>query len=151
MSTRARALQGRLRINPDEPTLPPQVVQEAPADEPAGVVPPEAPAPADDPPAPRRVRQAATPPAAVSALEDPAVRPGSKGYRSFYVDDGPYARFRAAMYWLARNPEVVAELGDNMSSAVEQYLDSTAADLEKRFNGGQVFDAPPASRRRKPR
>jgi hypothetical protein len=84
----------------------------------------------------------------VSALDDPAVHPGRKDYRSFYVDDGPYARFRAAMYWLARNPDVVDEYGDSMSAAAERWLDETATELERRFNGGRVFDAPPASRRR---
>jgi len=84
-----------------------------------------------------------------SALDDPAFTPGRKDYRSFYVDDHAFARMRAALYWLARNPEVVAEHGDNMSAAVEQWMLDTANDLEARFNEGEVFPMPPTTRRRK--
>lgn len=83
------------------------------------------------------------------ATADPAYTPGRKDYRSFYVADEVYARFRAALYWQARNPEVTDEIGDSMSVAVERWMEQTASNLEKRFNDGDEFTAPPASRRRK--
>lgn len=83
------------------------------------------------------------------ATSDPAYTPGRKDYRSFYVADVVYARFRAALYWQARNPEVVAEFGDSMSVAVERLMETVATDLERRFNQSEEFQMPPATRRRR--
>ncbi len=106
------------------------------------------PAPRPRKSAPSRTRAAATE-APRTALEDPGILPGRKDYRSFYVDDAPFARFRAALYWLARHPEVTDEYGSNMSAAAERWMGEVASDLESRFNGGEVFRMPPDTNRRK--
>ena len=77
-----------------------------------------------------------------TALDDPAVSGGGNGYRSFYVSDEVFARFRAAIYWTARRPDVT-DVPDNMSVGVEDYMDQVASDLERRFNGCAVFPPTP--------
>ncbi|WWT39760.1 hypothetical protein [Microcystis phage Mwe-JY05] len=71
------------------------------------------------------------------------------GYRSFYVADPAFARYRAAIYWLARNPQAAGQAPENMSVDIEDHMIAVAEDLERRFNDGQVFPAPPPSRRKR--
>lgn len=166
--SKADRLRSRLSINPDEPVaaLAPPRPAPAPAVEPAAPVaePPagegpavgEAPAPAEppattEPAAPRRTRRArAGAPAAVNAVEDPGITAGRKDYRSFYVEDATFARFRAAIYWLSRREDATDEVPENMSVAVEAWMAETAGTLERRFNDGEVFRMPPPSKRRRP-
>jgi hypothetical protein len=70
------------------------------------------------------------------------------GYRSFYVEDGAFARFRAAIYWLARREDAEG-VPENMSVAVQEWMVATARDLEQRYNDGQVFRMPPAPKKRR--
>lgn len=77
-----------------------------------------------------------------TALADPAISADGNGYRSFYVSDEVFARFRAAVYWTARRPDVDG-VPDNMSVGVEEYMDSVATDLERRFNDRSVFPPTP--------
>ncbi len=158
---KAQRLKDRLTINPDE--LPP-----APRSTPAAVAPtppgPTAPAEAAEPqaapepesqpparPRPRigaRQRSSSTPPH-VSALDDPHITPGRKDYRSFYIEDATFARFRAAIYWLSRREDATDEVPENMSVAVETWMQETASELEQRYNDGETFRMPPVSRRRR--
>jgi hypothetical protein len=141
----AQRLRGRLpTIDPDAPAsiapqpIAPPVVTLAEA-EPAGGVPdhsqpPEASAAMEEP---RR-----------NALHGPGILPGRMGYRSFYVEDGAFARFRAAIYWLARREDAEG-VPENMSVAVQEWMAATARDLEQRYNDGQVFRMPPAPKKRR--
>lgn len=163
-SPKAQRLRDRLSINPDE--LPPPA-KPAPAPAPSPDVappatttsteaePPALPEPAAQPArrAPartsRRARPSATPtPARLSAVEDPGITPGRKDYRSFYIEDAAFARFRAAIYWLARR-EDAAGVPENMSVAVEAWMQETADELERRYNDGEPFRMPPVARRRR--
>lgn len=139
MSAKQRQLQDRLSrpraIDPDAPVVP----------EPAPVSEPE-PEPAR-PPARRRSTALAR---RLSAVEDPEYLPGRMGYRSFYVEDSIYARFRAAIYWAARRMDAEDEgVPVNMSVAVSAFLQGTAEHLERQFNGGEVFPMPPPAKRRR--
>lgn len=157
MSGKGDRLRDRIVINPDEQVAPQPraaptpAVEAGPEPEPAAAEPePEAP---EVEPVPRvrasRPRARAKPPAPVLATEAPDITPGRKDYRSFYVDDSPFARFRAAIYWTSRNPAAAGQVAENMSVAIEDLMDEVAGELEKRFNGGQVFPAPPGQTRRK--
>lgn len=77
-----------------------------------------------------------------TALDDPAIDTDGNGYRSFYVSDAVFARFRAAVYWTARRPDATG-VPDNMSVGVEAYMEEVAADLERRYNEGAVFRPTP--------
>ena len=77
-----------------------------------------------------------------TAIDDPAISVDGNGYRSFYVSDQVFARFRAAIYWTARRPDV-DDVPDNMSVGIQDYMDSIASDLERRFNGKGVFPPTP--------
>ncbi|WP_433027405.1 hypothetical protein [Actinomycetospora sp. CA-053990] len=77
-----------------------------------------------------------------TALDDPAIDVDGNGYRSFYVNDAVFARFRAAVYWTARRPDATG-VPDNMSTGVEEYMEEVAADLERRYNDGAVFRPTP--------
>lgn len=131
MSVKARQLQDRLpRPAPIDPDAP------AP-----GPVAPPAPPPSTRP-APAAARRP-------SALEDPAYDMQAKGYHSFYVPNAIYARFRAAIHYTANRPDAEEEgLAGSMSAAVTAFLQATAEDLERRFNGGEVFQMPPSTKRR---
>lgn len=65
------------------------------------------------------------------------------------VSNDVYARFRAAIFWLLRNPRAAGHVPENMSVAVEQALEVITADLEQRFNGGERFPESPPTRRRR--
>jgi hypothetical protein len=84
-----------------------------------------------------------------TALDDPAITPGRSNYRSFYIEDALFARFRAAVYWSSRREEAGGDVPENMSVAVSEYMERTASDLEQRFNGGQVFRSTPEQRKRR--
>jgi hypothetical protein len=71
------------------------------------------------------------------------------GYRSFYIEDTAFARFRAAIYWLSRRPDAADDVPDNMSVAVQEWMETTAADLERRYNAGEAFRMPPAPKKRR--
>ena len=161
---KAQRLKDRLTINPDELPPAPRPTSAAVSPAPPGpTVPaaaaaePEA-APEPDPRPPARPRprtggrtrqQSASPPAHVSALDDPSITPGRKDYRSFYIEDATFARFRAAIYWLSRREDATEEVPENMSVAVETWMQETASELEQRYNDGETFRMPPVSRRRR--
>lgn len=160
-TAKSERLRARLSINPDEPgpapvPLPPPMAA-ASTVEPASAAPEvaEEPTPPPEPTAPRSggaagrrpPRRSAAP--AVSAIEDPTITPGRKDYRSFYVEDAVFARFRAAIYWLSRREDAVDEVPENMSVAVEAWMDATATALERRFNDGNTFRMPPPPARRR--
>lgn len=140
----AQRLRGRLpTIDPDAPASIPKPIAApvvTPAEkEPAGEVPdrskpPEASAATEEP---QR-----------NALHGPGILPGRMGYRSFYVEDEAFARFRAAIYWLARREDAEG-VPENMSVAVQEWMAATARDLEQRYNDGQVFRMPPAPKKRR--
>ena len=159
-TAKSERLRARLSINPDEPPAPaptPVVAAVTPTVEqppPAANIAAELPSPAEPatsrsgaPAARRQPRRAATP--AVSALEDPGITPGRKDYRSFYLEDASFARFRAAIYWLSRREDAVDEVPENMSVAVEAWMEATATALERRFNDGNTFRMPPPPARRR--
>ena len=77
-----------------------------------------------------------------TALDDPAIDADGNGYRSFYVNDAVFARFRAAVYWTARRPDATG-VPDNMSAGIAAYMEEVAADLERRYNDGAVFRPTP--------
>ena len=152
MSAKADQLRNRLSINPDDPppTAPPQP-QSAPGEN----------APTQEPTAARTATKAAAkaqPPrgrragpsegGVPDALDDPDIHAGRKSYRSFYIDDEAFARFRAAIHWCSRRPDAVDEVPENMSAAVEAWMLNTAQDLERRYNDTEVFRMPPKSPRR---
>lgn len=163
----------RPAIDPDAPTPGPTLApvpvpapatasdpEPAPAEEPAAAPDPQpepAKAPASRRPAARRAtRRPGTAPASPdlswkgkTALEDPDCIPGRRYYRSQYVHDEVYFRFRAAIFWASRNPEAIGEVPQNMTAAVEAFMDELATDLEQRYNGGHVFPMPPPDKRRK--
>jgi hypothetical protein len=85
----------------------------------------------------------------ISALDDPTILAGRRDYRSFYVEDTAFARFRAAIYWLSRREDAAGVAPENMSVAIESFMIATAEDLEKRYNYGQPFRMPPGQRRRR--
>lgn len=139
---KAARLRSRIQIDPD--ALP------------AAPAPPlaTAPTPAPEPTPPARKQQPTERSAEyVSALDDPAILEGRNGYRSFYVDDAVFARFRAAIYWLSRREDALDQVPQNMSAAIEDFMRQTTDELETRFNDGKVFRATPdqlkSSRRRK--
>jgi hypothetical protein len=160
-TAKSERLRARLTINPDEPAAAPVPALAPVTAAPTGDQPPaapdvaEEPTPLAEPAAPRsggapacgRPRRAAA--AAVSALEDPTITPGRKDYRSFYIEDAVFARFRAAIYWLSRREDAVDEVPENMSVAVEAWMDATATALERRFNDGNTFRMPPPPARRR--
>jgi hypothetical protein len=153
-------LRGRLSIDPDAP---------AAHDEPSGTATPsETPGEQDQPgrdvedeatdtvssseatPSPPRTRsraQQSPSRAAISAVDDPEITPGRKSYRSFYLEDEAFARFRAAIYWCSRHPDALDEVPENMSLAIEDWMARIATDLEDRFNHAEVFRAPPRPNR----
>lgn len=162
---KAQRLRDRLSINPDELAPAPRPAPApapAPATTPAVTSPPSPAAdepqelPEPTPPPTRRIsartsaraRQPAAP-AHVSAVDDPSITPGRKDYRSFYIEDATFARFRAAIYWLARREDAAGEVPENMSVAVETWMLETANELEQRYNDGETFRMPPATRRRR--
>jgi hypothetical protein len=152
-SSKAQRLRGRMpAIDPDAPP-PPQPATTAPH---VAAVPPLAPEASE--PAPRSPAAVAAAPARSAepvgervqhtALDDPGILAGRMGYRSFYVEDSVFARFRAAIYWLSRR-EDVEDVPENMSVAVQEWMESTAADLERRYNDGEVFRMPPPPKKRR--
>ncbi len=164
-TSKADRLRNRLTINPDELSAPPRPAPAAVPDQlaeaaaPPTVVPtePEAGEESELAQQPRNTGEASTrrdPPsgtatAPVNALQDPNITPGRKDYRSFYVEDATFARFRAAIYWLSRREDAAGEVPENMSVAVETWMEETASDLEQRYNAGETFRMPPAPRRRR--
>lgn len=149
MSAKADQLRNRLSINPDDPA-------------PTGLPQPQS-APGESEPQEPTAARPATKAAAKAksqgrragpsegvpdALDDPDIHAGRKSYRSFYIDDEAFARFRAAIHWCSRRPDAVDEVPENMSAAVESWMLSTAQDLERRYNDTEVFRMPPKSPRR---
>lgn len=165
MSTTSKAsrLRGRLSINPDE--IPAPVAPARPVAPVADLVPTTEEAPVGVPGsptnAPVRVVEPSTPPEQprqaprsageerTTALDDPTIVAGRRDYRSFYVEDAAFARFRAAIYWLSRREDAAGMVPENMSVAVENFMVATADDLERRYNEGQAFRMPPGQRRRR--
>lgn len=70
-------------------------------------------------------------------------------FRSFYVDNGVFERFRAAIFWTARNPQAAGQVPENMSVAVEDAIEQIASDLERRYNDGKPFPEAQQTRRRR--
>jgi hypothetical protein len=137
MSAKADQLRNRLSINPDEP--PPASQRRADTK----TAEPEKPTAKTQPRGSGRKQSDV-----LDALADPDIRVGRKSYRSFYIDDEAFARFRAAIHWSSRRPDAVDEVPENMSVAVETWMLNTARDLERRYNDGQVFRMPPKPTRR---
>ncbi|GGM84345.1 hypothetical protein GCM10012275_63770 [Longimycelium tulufanense] len=75
----------------------------------------------------------------VTALDDPSIVPGHSDYRSFYVEDEPFARWRAAIFWLGRSPQARGDVPPNMSAALNNLFARQAAEWEQRYNGGRPF------------
>jgi hypothetical protein len=160
---KAERLRGRLTIDPDAVAVPsaPQAIRVTPAptstaEEKAPEVTAAGPAlepvqaePAGEKPKPNRPASKTTKTAAVSAVDDPTILEGRRDYRSFYVEDTAFARFRAAIYWLSRREDAAGDVPDNMSAAVELWMEATATELEQRYNDGQPFRMPPGQRRRR--
>lgn len=153
MSSKARDLRRRMSIDPDapEPVARPARVPPTPGARPPGPDEAEPPPEVQEVEPERPAVVAAPEPEWTTALDDPAIRPGQHGYRSFYVDDTVFARFRSAIYWTARRPDARG-VPDNMSVGVEAYMEELASDLERRYNEGAVFAPTPdqirAQRRR---
>lgn len=157
---KAQRLRERLSINPDELAAPVRPASAtAPAQPPAATPTPPVEAepqpdlsePAPQPPrrTPAQTGGRRSTPAHVSAVDDPHITPGRKDYRSFYIEDATFARFRAAIYWLARREDAAGEVPENMSAAVETWMQDTATELEERYNDGETFRMPPVSKRRR--
>lgn len=157
---KAQRLRERLSINPDELAAPVRPASApAPAQPPAATPTPPVEAepqpdlsePAPQPPrrTPAQTGSRRSTPAHVSAVDDPHITPGRKDYRSFYIEDATFARFRAAIYWLARREDAAGEVPENMSAAVETWMQDTATELEERYNDGETFRMPPVSKRRR--
>lgn len=119
MSTKARQLSERIHIDPDR--------EEAP------------------PPSPAPVPRPTVRPAGEwrSCLDDPAIVPGRGGYRSFYVEDTVFARYRAAVYWCARLADAEGDVGENMSVDIQGHMAEVALALEAKFNAGETFRPTP--------
>jgi hypothetical protein len=147
-TAKSERLRARLSINPDEPAPTPPPAGGAPPPEPRPGTPTAVAAPTPAAAAPARPRRGPAAPA-VSALDDPAITPGRKDYRSFYIEDAVFARFRAAIYWLSRREDAVDEVPENMSAAVEAWMEATATALERRYNDGNTFRMPPPPARRR--
>lgn len=153
---KAQRLRERLSINPDELAAPVRPASaQPPATTPAPPVEaeqqPDVSEPAPQPPRRTPVQTVGrrSTPAHVSAVDDPHITPGRKDYRSFYIEDATFARFRAAIYWLARREDAAGEVPENMSAAVESWMQDTATELEERYNDGETFRMPPVSKRRR--
>lgn len=144
MSSRGDQIRNRLSIDPDEPP-PLRRRAAAPAPEPA----PKQATPPED--ADRRWWNGPPKkkPDAPDALADPDINIGTKNYRSFYIEDEAFARFRAAVHWSSRLPDADDDVPDNMSAAVEAWMLELAQELEHRYNRGRVFRMPPKIVRRK--
>jgi hypothetical protein len=87
--------------------------------------------------------------AMATALDDPTLLAGRKAYRSFYVDDLAFGRFRAAVYWVARRPDAAGEVPENMSVAINDAMIDLATKLEQQFNEGNIFPPTPEQRKSK--
>jgi hypothetical protein len=159
-SSRAQRLRNRMpAIDPDAPPpvvpVPSPVASKAlesvPATDTAPDEEPEAPTGAPVPAA-RRTTPKQSPGAAADEAgeaeetDDEKVR---SGYRSFYVEDDVFVRFRAAIYWSSRRHDADEDVPINMSVGVSEYMERTAAALEKRFNDGDPFKSPPVVQRKK--
>jgi hypothetical protein len=151
MSAKTDQLRNRLSINPDEapPAPPPQERTDTKGtapNKPTTTVASEGPELAKT--QLRRSERKQSDVVVLDALADPDIHVGRKGYRSFYIDDEAFARFRAAIHWSSRHPDAVDEVPENMSVAVETWMLNTARDLERRYNDGEVFRMPPKTTRR---
>ncbi len=80
-------------------------------------------------------------------LDDPTVLPGRKSFRSFYVEDTVFARFRAAVHWSSRREDAELDVPENMSVAVADFMAEKARELEDLYNGGRPFRATPEQRK----
>jgi hypothetical protein len=144
MSAKATRLRERLSINPDE--VAPSATHHL-STEPEGMVQPES-------TRSNGVAGSAEPHNSFDRSSDAEVATdealaGRSDYRSFYVNDEIYFRFRAAIFWSSRNPKAVGHVPDNMSAAVEQWMGEVATDLERRYNDGEAFPSPPPPRRQR--
>jgi hypothetical protein len=132
MSTKAHRLSERIAIDPDAP--PPAAAPLAiPAPEPQSTTEPVA----DEEPNPKKPGEWA------SCLDDPAILEGRANYRSFYIEDTVFARYRAAVYWCARLADALDLVGENMSVDIQQHMAEVARALEEQFNDGAPFRPTP--------
>ena len=147
MSAKATRLLGRLSINPDELDPPPTRHR---GTGPAEVATPE-PTGLNSGMSPSEPGKSFDRSSDADESSDEMLA-GRSDYRSFYVNDEIFFRFRAAIFWSSRNPKAVGQVPDNMSAAVEQWMDEVATDLERRYNDDEPFPSPPPPRRqRRPR
>jgi hypothetical protein len=147
MSVKADQLRNRLSINPDDMPPPPQQPADVKETEPKKPTSTDAGAEASAP-AKTQTRSDRKQSAVLDALADPDIHIGRKSYRSFYIDDEAFARFRAAIHWSSRRLDATDAVPQNMSVAVESWMLNTARELERRYNDGQVFRMPPKPTRR---
>ena len=155
MSAKSERLLAKLPSFETEPPIDPDALpaptprklrsQPAPAVEAARVSAAE-PEPAPAAPASRSDATAGTP-ASVLAETPPGER--SAYFRSFYVSDEVFERFRSAIFWSSRNPQAAGTAPENMSVAIEDAMEQIATDLEQRYNKGETFPEPPKTRRRR--
>jgi len=139
MSIKAHRLSERISIDPDAlaAAAPPQTTtlvatpQLPPEQSPSPEVPEPTPA------QPRPVGQW------TSCLDDSAIIEGRANYRSFYVEDTVFARYRAAVYWCARLADAEGVVGENMSVDIQQHMAEVARALEEKFNNGAPFRPTP--------
>jgi len=147
MSVKADQLRNRLSINPDDMPPPPQQPADVKETEPKKPTSTDAGAEVSAP-AKTQTRSDRKQSAVLDALADPDIHIGRKSYRSFYIDDEAFARFRAAIHWSSRRLDATDAVPQNMSVAVESWMLNTARELERRYNDGQVFRMPPKPTRR---
>jgi hypothetical protein len=107
----------------------------------------------DDGGARARARHEGVVPRMTEPISDPdqinIAEPDKNGYRSFYVSDAVFLRFRAAVHWTSRRAEIADRVHENMSVAVEDFMRRTANRLESEFNDGNRFPPTPGNRRRR--
>jgi hypothetical protein len=139
MSAKARRLSERITIDPD--AVPPAPTQSAEPIARLEPVPEETPAAEiSQTPVPAMPRQAGE---WRTCLDDPAILDGRANYRSFYVEDTVFARYRAAVYWCARLADAEGLVGENMSVDVQKHMSEVARVLEDKFNNGEPFRPTP--------
>lgn len=77
-----------------------------------------------------------------SCLDDPDVVPGGSRNRTNYLPDEAWARYTAAVYWLARNPSAT-DVPESVSGGIAEFLEKEAKKWERRYNSGRPFPATP--------
>ncbi len=148
MSDKARRLSARLSIDPDaEDPMPASRPTPVPV-EPAAAMAAEPSAAEERPTRVTPVTRvtSAGPAAGETCLDDPEIKEGKRRYRSQYVRDTAFARFRSAIFWCSRRDDAAEvtltfdmQVPWNMSTAVDGFMEQVAEQLEQAFNEGRPF------------